>query len=320
MLPNFICLGAQKCGTTTIWHMLNAHPDICMAQPRETRFFYDDLRFAEGLQQYEIQHFSHWAGQAAVGEKCPEYLYVPEVAHRIYDTLGPTIKFIVALRSPAQRAFSHYRHNLTMLRESRAFDDVLEAEHGQIQKGERVRVPYGYLARGYYAQQLKRYFDLFDPDQLLMINFERQIVTEQHALCDRLFDFLEIERFYPKGMPFKAGHPPLENLSIQINQNSEDAQQHFVEIERASYKIGRLHKLLRFLNKRKRVTRHKNSQRIYNPSESLIRFAYRFRENKPAATRLPRTEELQINRRYFRQEIEQLSALMPSVVKQWLET
>ena len=319
MLPNFICLGAQKCGTTTIWHMLNAHPSICMAQPRETRFFYDDLRFAEGLQQYEIQHFSHWAGEAAVGEKCPEYLYVPEVAHRIYDTLGPTIKFIVALRSPAQRAFSHYRHNLTMLRESRTFDDVLEAEHRQIQNGERVREPYGYLPRGYYAQQLKRYFDLFDQDQFLMINFEREIVNDQKKLCDRLFDFLCVKRFYAKEMPFKAGHPRLENLSIRINQKGEDAQQHFVEIERASYKIGRLHKLKRFLTKRIHVTRYKTSRRIYHPSESLIRFAHAFRENKPAATRLSRTEELQINRRYFRRDIEQLSPFMPLVVTQWLE-
>lgn len=318
MLPNFICIGAQKCGTTTIWHLLNAHPDICMAQPRETHFFHDDLRFAEGLPKYEIEHFSHWTGQSAVGEKCPEYLFVPGVAKRIYDTLGPHVKFIVSLRSPARRAYSHYCHNLSMLREWRSFEEVLDTEEQQLQSGGQVHVPYGYVARCYYARQIEPYLALFDRKQFLFIHFERDLVTDQRMLCDRLFDFLEVQRFYPGQLPFQEGHARLKNLSIQINQNGDNPQKHFVEIARVDYSVSRAHRLFNRLRQPLRVTRTNQKHRIYNPSVTLLNFAHGFQQNKPM-TSLSHCQEIAINRRYFCQEIEQLGSLMPSVIQQWLE-
>jgi len=97
MQPNFLCIGAQKCGTTAIWHMLNSHPSICMAIPRETNYFCRKELFEKGLEFYKSEYFGHWIDQSMIGEKCPEYLYVPHVAENIFSSLGPDVKLIVAL-------------------------------------------------------------------------------------------------------------------------------------------------------------------------------------------------------------------------------
>lgn len=319
MLPNFICIGAQKSGTTAIAHILEAHPQLFMAQPRETRFFYDRLQYAQGIQKYEIQYFSAWSGQAAVGEKCPEYLYLPEVAERLYRHLGSDLKLIVALRSPAQRAFSHYRHNLAMLRESRSFAEALEAEANDLQKGKTIYPPYGYLDRGYYAQQLERYFRVFEPKQFLIVSFEQEIARNQKSLADRLFDFLGIKRFYPAGLPFKKGHPPLENLSVRLNQNEAYPQKSFVEIERRSFQLPQpILNWLRQLKRGKLATRESQVSRIYNPSPALIEFARSFNCHKPKIAALPRERELAINDYYFRKDIASLQDIVPFKVDRWL--
>ncbi|MBF0232550.1 MAG: sulfotransferase domain-containing protein [Desulfamplus sp.] len=314
MLPNFFCIGAQKCGTTTIWHILDAHPDIFMAQPRETKFFYDELQFAEGIQKYEVQYFSSWAGQTAAGEKCPEYLYVPVVAQRIYETIGTDVKFIIVLRSPAQRAFSHYRHNMMMLRECRSFDEALESEYCCMQKGESIPVPYGYIMRGFYANQLKTYLNFFDLNQFLILNFEKEIATNQKVLSDRLFDFLGVKRFYSEKLPYFSGHPRLEDLTINIKKDGNDPKKHFVEISRERFDLRQLIKLMS-----RKKQRQNWKHRIYNPSPAMIQFAHNLLQNKSVGLKLSPKQELEINRRYFFQEIEQLNELIQFDLNDWLK-
>ena len=314
MLPNFLCIGAQKCGTTTLWHILDAHPDICMAQPRETRFFYDVLQFAEGIQKYEIRYFSHWAGQSAVGEKCPEYLYVPPVVQRVYDLIGPDTRFIVTLRSPAQRAYSHYRHNMAMISECRTFDEILCAESQQ--QGDELAAHYAYLARGFYAKQLEAYLRRFDRDQFLLINFETEIATNQQALADRLYNFLGVEQFCPEGMPFITGHPQLENLAMRIKTDRLNPKKRFVEINQDRRGFHRLLKRIKGVHGREN---NNPVRRIYNPSPDLIEFAQGFINNKPTESRLPRAQEVEINRRYFIDDIKQLRKIVPFKVDHWLE-
>jgi predicted acyl esterase len=117
MLPNFLCIGAQKAGTTTLWLLLNQHPDVFLATPRETCFFYDDVLYGGGITSYERNFFREWNGQKAVGEKAPA---------RIKDSLGDKVKLIVTLRSPAKRAHSHFRHNYQQLWEEFSFEDALQ--------------------------------------------------------------------------------------------------------------------------------------------------------------------------------------------------
>jgi hypothetical protein len=309
MLPNFLCIGAQKSGTTSLWRMLAAHPDVCMAQPRETRFFSDDLFFAEGAVAYERTCFAAWRGQSAVGEKCPEYLFEPKAPARIRATLGAGVRLIVSLRSPAQRAFSHYRHNWARLRESRSFDEAIAANAESRAAGTALPAAFAYLDRGEYAPQLARYLELFGSAQLLIIHFESEIETNQQQTVARLYGFLRLSPFTPPGLPFREGRPRVDQVSMRLDTSAIDPAQHFVEIRRP--RTGRRTLLGRFGSDA--------SERVYGPSAALRESALAFSRNAPVQHRLPRAEEIALNRRYFATDIEALQRLVPFDTSVWLD-
>lgn len=321
MLPNVLCIGAQKSGTTAIWRMLDAHPDIYMARPRETRFFCDDFQFQGGVHNYEIAYFGSWNGQAAAGEKCPEYLYAPEVPLRIREQLGPEIKFIVTLRNPAERAFSHYRHNLAMLREHRTFSAVIEQEAALLAEGRLPPIPFGYVGRGLYARQLKRYLGLFPAENFLFVSFEREVTGDQQQLADRIYAFLGVGSLQLAGLPFYDGKPPLAHLTVQIRPATDATTRPTVDIARRSFVRRRprsLQALLARLHQRPSVSGTIESRRILNPSPALLDFAEAFNRHRPTATRLTPAEALTINHQHFAEDIAQLAPLVPFAVTDWL--
>lgn len=320
MLPNFLCIGAQKCGTTTIWRMLDAHPQIFMAQPRETRFFYEDFQFLGGIQGYEVAYFGTWHNQPVVGEKCPEYLYVPSVAQRIHEQLGPDVKFVVALRNPAQRAFSHYRHNLAMLRESRAFDDVMEQEAEALATGGWPPIPFGYLGRGLYARQLQRYLELFPKKNFLFVSFERDVLGDQQQLANRIYTFLGVDNRQLQGLPFRDGKPPLANLKIQIHPATEPVTGSVVEITRRTFARQRARSVLTWLRGKGQIMGKLDATQIGNPSPALMAFANAFSRNRPTASSLLPEKALAINQRHFAADIARLSDLVPFPLDDWLGT
>ena len=104
---NFICIGAQKAGTTTLSDILSQHPDICIPPIKETKYFLFDVDYARGKTFYN-SYFSNYTGQKAIGEFDPDYLLFPFTAERIVATLGRDVKILVVLRNPADRAYSHF--------------------------------------------------------------------------------------------------------------------------------------------------------------------------------------------------------------------
>ncbi len=313
MLPNFLCIGAQKSGTTSIGLILEAHPDVCMSRPRETRFFSDAASFAAGMGEYERRCFGHWSGEAAVGEKCPEYLCEPSVAQRIRGALGPAIRFVIALRSPARRAHSHYRHNRARLRECRTFEAAISAELQSEAGGERVPASHAYLARGRYASQLERYRAVFGSEQLLLLRFETEIATDQQALAARLYDFLGVAPYRPEGLPFRAGHPPLTEVSARFDTTHPDSHRHFVEIKRP-----------RAASRWRRVWPFSvcgpgsSRERVYQPEAALREFAERFFATSGDEEPLSPLLEVELNNCHFRDDIERLRALVPFDPECWL--
>ncbi|PLK26698.1 sulfotransferase [Novosphingobium sp. TH158] len=314
MLPNFLCIGAQKCGTTTLWHMLDAHPDICMARPRETRFFSEDVRHAEGVPAYELRHFAHWRGERAVGEKCPEYLYLPHVPERVLRALGGELKFLICLRSPAQRAYAHYRHNIAQLREARPFADVLEDEVATIRAGGFVAPPFGYIGRGDYAAQLERYFDLFGRERCYVINFE-EIVARQTAVAAGVFRFLEVE---PRALPqhFHAGHASFGDMRLWVDNLQGAPRVHLLQ-GTSAVTSGGLRGLWRALSGHGAVPGAPVQVRA--PSPELQAFAGNFAALRELPRRLSQDDELRINQCYFSEAIERSAALLGTGFARWLE-
>eukprot|EP00210_Caulerpa_lentillifera_P001272 g1228.t1 len=104
--PNFIGLGVQKSGSTTLAWYLSCHPDVAISRVKETHFMdkdYDNLT----VRAYEAQ----WNGKRSIPnfrfEFTPNYIWIPFSACRVKETL-PNMKFVVILRDPADRAYSEY--------------------------------------------------------------------------------------------------------------------------------------------------------------------------------------------------------------------
>lgn len=313
MLPNFLCIGAQKAGTTSIWKLLNAHPDVFMASPRETQFFHDELKYAEGLTCYEARHFSGWNGQPVVGEKCPEYLYVPQVAGRIRESLSETVRFIVSLRSPAQRAWSHYRHNVTALRELRPFEEALAEEAKCAESGNYVPPPFGYVGRGQYAKQIRTFLELFPRDQFLFVDFASDICSDQRQLALRIYRFLGIRPFLPRGLPFVSGQPALNKLEIEFDAANDDRRQQYVRIRR---RVSRRN--VRAAIKQLLGVQTSQDVTIHAPSQQTVRFAEQFQHMSEAPTHLSVQRECSINQQFFRQDIDDLRSIIPIDAEAWL--
>ena len=106
--PNFFCIGAQKCGTTSLFNLLVEHEDIFLPSVKEDHFFDVDERFNKGLDWYLDQYFKDANNEKIVGSITPDYLFFNKCPKRIFNLLGKDIKLIIILRNPVDRAYSHY--------------------------------------------------------------------------------------------------------------------------------------------------------------------------------------------------------------------
>ncbi len=186
MLPNFLLIGTAKAGTTSLYHYLRQHPDVFMPAVKEPRFFaYLDApppmkgpgdrasNEAAGAVYTMADYralFDAVEGEQAVGEASVNYLYSPTAPERIHEHL-PDVQLIAVLRNPIERAYSHYLHLLSAGREPlRDFDAALEAEEDRRQKG--WEWSWHYTRMGFYHEQLTRYLEHFDRDQLAVYLFD----------------------------------------------------------------------------------------------------------------------------------------------------
>jgi len=126
MLPNLICPGAAKSGTTTLYDLLRQHPDVLMSSKKEANFFVQN--YQKGKEWYEKLYFSGWKDEKIIGDITPSYMSFKYVAKRIHDMLGNGIKFIFLLRNPVTRAYSHYWMTRRNGLENKSFEEALSLE------------------------------------------------------------------------------------------------------------------------------------------------------------------------------------------------
>lgn len=174
--PNFFIVGAAKCGTSSLFYYLDQHPDICMADEKhavEPAFFADHTGVSN-MEDY-LDLFSHYKSEKMVGEKSTAYLYDKNTAGRIHK-FNPAAKIIIMLRNPLDMAYSLFNHNRRAgLEPIEQFNDALIAEETRVNDPGFRHSAMGYYAnffykrRGLFFTQLKRYYDVFDPDQILTV-------------------------------------------------------------------------------------------------------------------------------------------------------
>lgn len=201
-LPDFLILGGQRCGTTSLFHYLRSHPQVRAASGKELQYF--TLHHGRGERWYR-GHFPALAAGQVTFEASPYYLFHPSVPARVAATL-PHGRFVVLLRDPVRRAYSHYRHSRAYGAEPLSFADALAAEPDRLaaalrdgpdtRRAHAALRNHSYAARGRYAEQLERWFAQVPRERIHVVRSE-DLYAEPDAVYGELLRFLELDPFTP---------------------------------------------------------------------------------------------------------------------------
>jgi Sulfotransferase domain len=214
LLPDYLIIGAQRAGTTSLHRYLIQHPGVrTTLRTKGVHFF--DTAYGRGMSWYASRFptkLTAWyvarrhGVELRTGEASPYYLFHPLVPDRVAEHL-PQVKLIALLRDPVQRAYSHYQHEVARGFETLPFEEAIEAEPARL-AGEAEHMAadpayrsfehqhHSYLARGCYAEQLDRWRARFDDRQLLVLSSER-FFAEPEPTFARVLEFLELPAFSP---------------------------------------------------------------------------------------------------------------------------
>ena len=126
---NFMCIGAVKSATTSLFQILKQHPLISVSSFKEPHFFDNSDNYKKGKEWYLKNYFSNIDSSQVIGEFTPTYLSSNLSPKRISETFGTNIKLIVILRNPIDRAYSHYLHTKRDEHEDLGFIDAVKNEN-----------------------------------------------------------------------------------------------------------------------------------------------------------------------------------------------
>lgn len=273
--PNFFIVGAAKAGTTALYAMLSEHPEVYMCPIKEPHHFASEIRseklrpilrkryaltniarYIERGMPYPLhsllvqdrkdyEDLFRYSGEAlAVGEASPSYLHSPVAAAQIH-AYNPGARIVVILREPVSRLQSHYLMEKRMGMTNESLSNAIQ--HDQQIKDRTWGSAALYTELGCYSDDLKRYMDIFPPEQILVLWFE-QLVEDPNAVYQQLCNFLQIRHHKPDlvGKRHNASEVPRSALT-RILWRLESAK----DFLRKSIKSRKIRRMIRNLLFRK---------------------------------------------------------------------
>lgn len=230
MLPDFLLVGTQRGGTTSLFRALAPHPDV--AQPNFHKgVHYFDVNYERGMGWYR-GHFPLRHGSRLAFESAGYYMHHPLAPERIARDL-PGVKLLALLRDPVERAYSAWKHELARGFETEtSFERALELEPGRLAgEVERIRTEPGYLShshrhhsyvdRGHYADQLEVLFGLFGRDRVHVV-FAEDFFAEPERCYDGVLAFLGLQAWRPERFDrhnARAGSPLPDALRTRLAEH-----------------------------------------------------------------------------------------------------
>ena len=195
MRVDFMIIGAQKCGTTSLAAQLAEHPEICFCRKKEPGYFHRTQDWEAGLEGYH-NLFSPVDGQIC-GEASTMYTFLPEwqdTPARLF-AYNSELKLIYIMRQPVERVISSYAHELVRgrvkaLPETAVFQDPT------------------YINRSRYGVQIRPYLELFKRENILLLLFE-EYVASQSGTLQLIADFLGVS-----AEPFQALAPAEKHKTV----------------------------------------------------------------------------------------------------------
>ena len=188
---------AAKSGTTTLYDILRQHPEIYVPHSRKPHFFDIPENYKNGIDWYEKNYFKN-ADKKVIAEFTPSYFFDKEVPKRIFNDLGPKVKFIVLLRHPVDRAYSHYLHSKRDEHEELDFVESLNKEEDRLlnhiqNKDYLSYLRNSYISQGLYGDMMERYLKYFKLDNFMFIHFEKEFLLKRDKTIHKVLEFLDID-------------------------------------------------------------------------------------------------------------------------------
>jgi hypothetical protein len=241
MDPTFLIIGSQRCGTTSLFRAIAAHPAV-VPPTFHKGVHYFDINYTRGMDWYRGHFPLRRSAQRATaglgrppasGESSPYYMHHPAGPRRIAAAL-PGIKLIALLRDPVERAFSAYKHEVARGFEDQPFERALELEESRLEgEVERLLADPGYrsmahqhqayVTRGRYAEQLTRVIDAVGRDRLLILESE-QFFVDGPAVYRQVLDFLELPDWSPAAFEQHNARPSAP-LAAELRARLEEQLQ-----------------------------------------------------------------------------------------------
>lgn len=218
MTRHLLVIGAQRCGTTYLTTLLDAHPQIAMARPArpEPKVFLSEELAGRGLEWYRSTYFAHATDELLLGEKSTSYLEYAEAADRAAAVLGDPL-VLVQLRDPVERAMSHWAYSTDGGLETRPLADVLAASlEGPLPWDPELTSvsPFAYLERGRYVDHLEPWLRRFGPD--LTVLFLEEMVANPSAAAG-LYAALDVDPSHrPPETPVNESHQARQTLPADL--------------------------------------------------------------------------------------------------------
>ena len=228
MTPSFLIVGAQRCGTTSLYRALSRHPAV-LKPVWHKGVHYFDLNYEQGAGWYRahfpLAPYAYWAarrtGVAPVTfESSPFYMLHPLAAGRIANDL-PGVRLVVLVRDPVERAHSAHAHEFARGYETEPFERALALEPERLAgEAERMATDPHYIShalqhqayrlRGEYADQLERLERLVGRDRIHVID-SGDFFARPEPVYDALLGFL--------GLPL-AAHPAFARHNARPRQGT----------------------------------------------------------------------------------------------------
>jgi len=201
--PDFVGVGAARCGTTWWFRQITYHPQVPFDRRLHTKevHFFNSLRHFErlpdGYAELYARHFPRPPGGGRIGEWTPRYM-LDRWAMGQLRQVAPAARILVMLRDPVARYASAYAR---MLRQER--------RRGRSQLPESVVE--GELVRGLYLRQMRRVLDAFPRERVLILQYER-CCREYEQELDRTWEFLGVETGF---------RPPASARNLPLAENHQ---------------------------------------------------------------------------------------------------
>ncbi|MGA8112421.1 MAG: sulfotransferase [Actinocatenispora sp.] len=232
MLPSFLIAGGQRCGTTSLYRALAAHPAVLKAVLHKGVHYFD-VDYQRGPAWYRGHFPLHSTARrvaartglrAQTFESSPYYMYHPLAAERIAAEL-PDVRLIVLIRDPVERAYSQHAHEVARGFETeRDFATALALEEDRL-AGEdyllrtdpdhhsHAHQHHAYTERGQYVDHLVRLADAFGRQRIHVVESER-FFTDPEPVYDGVLAFLDLPNL---------GYPPFERHNARRRAPLPDA-------------------------------------------------------------------------------------------------